>query len=1288
MACLIGCLIVVGSRPVRAQMITTNLRGRILNAKGQGVAGARVRIVDLETGWAREITTNARGEYFFLELPPDTYQFTVLARGYATLLNSRLKIGIGETAEYSPTLRASTRPQTQTITTQPALIVPTRTETAFTVSQREINDLPINLRDYFQFVLLSSAIKPDDTPLSGAFPTSGLNFNGQNARGNEVYVLGGDATDAAVGGIRSTVALEDVREFQVLENDYPAEYGRATGGAISVVTKSGTNEVHGDLYGFVRDSRVQARNPFSVQVDPTTGVASAYKPPYTRVQAGASIGGALQQNRFFYYLSGEALRFHGDEFSSIGENNFGLISATIPCLASPIQVTAQQASYFQKAIPAAGGCGSPEATPLIRAAQLYGAASDTALNGESQATALLNNVTGVPTTFPLPVDCNYLVINSCTPSNVVPLPQSYVGLTSAMGSFPVTQRTYIGTIRLDRVWNRNQRSFLQGSLSPSYQTGIQVNAPNQTYGLDAGSRTSEQNYIDQALVAQHTILFSDTLANVTRFQYARRGLHFGYSPLTTTVGTTTTNPGSNPGVNIPGVAFLGREPFSTIDRTEKRWELADNVTWVTGQHTVKFGADFNLLQLVSTPSQIFDLNYGGVYNFNTLDAGFLQLPGLPAFSAVQAYGLGMPQNFVQGMGQSYQPFDEKIIGGFAQDSWQLNPRLTVNYGVRYDVNLTPILPPATTINAAAGTAMKVVQGIPRDYKDIAPRVGIAWDPTGRGKTVVRAGFGMFYGQTPLMLAFESSAADGAQSMQLETAGGLPTGAAVTSASAVQTMNASSIFQGVLGGIPSVTSAGFTLCGNNLPVSLGYQCADQRFAPSISSSLLNNQSYLAAGFPLAQLPFTLPVASNFVNGYSEQGSLTIEHQFWHNYKVSLGYTWVHGVHLFRSRNINQTNPVLLAQNYANAVKAGLEPSGPLNVSVPSAAAGSCVSTSGTSSVEVISSGQLGTGYSTPDCGGTPFGYIGTPAVFNFFRPSGPNPSFAGQDYANYDQLVALAKQAGFPAGFGVPVAWGDVNQQESSGSSLYDGLTLALSKRFSDNFELLSSWTWSHALDDLTGLTTLYQPQNNNNPNLSWGNSAFDQRQRWVTSAVIDSPYRRKQKGILKKVLADSFVAPIIVVASGRPYTVITGVDTNLNFNPYTDRPSVVASGAGGSVSSPYISGVSFGEPTVCAAGIPKSVTSPFGQTVPIQPYGCTGNLGRNTFVTPDFFNIDLRLDKKFYLTDTLNFEFTADAFNLLNRFNVLNVNQVCDPASGVCNAGQPTEAFNARQFQFGLKFNF
>ncbi|MEE9234086.1 MAG: hypothetical protein V3U28_01425, partial [Candidatus Acidoferrales bacterium] len=245
------------------------------------------------------------------------------------------------------------------------------------------------------------------------------------------------------------------------------------------------------------------------------------------------------------------------------------------------------------------------------------------------------------------------------------------------------------------------------------------------------------------------------------------------------------------------------------------------------------------------------------------------------------------------------------------------------------------------------------------------------------------------------------------------------------------------------------------------------------------------------------------------------------------------------------------------------------------------------------------------------------------------------------------------------------------------ASIYHGLTLNLRKRFSNYYQFLASYTWSHAIDDSTDLQTLLNPQDNRNARAERGNSTFDQRHRFVFSAVFQSPFERTSDNAWHKVFADFTLSPIFQATSGRPFTVLTGSDANLDFGPNTDRPSVVPAGTPGAVSSPFIDGVAFLPPTNC----------PFPG---LTTFGCTGNLGRNTFKRPETWRMDLRVARSFYLGERWSVDFIVDMFNLFNRFNVGDVNPLCNPVAGAasCIAGQPTAALDTRQFQFGLKLNW
>ena len=1281
-----------------AQVNTATLSGTVTDPQGLAVRGAKVTVSNAATGAERSIVVDDNGRYTLIGLTPGRYKMSVDGGANFTVFqNDSVVVTVGEDATFNARLDLKGVVQTVTVTTETAPIETSKTEVSQTIEQRRIDNLPINGRGYINFTLINSQTTRDVSPTIGPAPNSGLNISGSRARSNMVSVDGADAVDNSVNGIRATVSQEAVQEFQLILSNYNAEYGRATGGVVNIVTKSGANEMHGDLFGYFRNKSFQARNAFSGQVDPTTGVLDPVKQAYTRSQSGFTFGGPLKKDKTFYFLSYEYTQREETGFSTIGVGNFGLVPVTLPPAAGglTVQLTGPQAAAVNSLLTS----GSPALEQLgTQYAVFMGSASSVALNkvdfGAVAAGAtggFLNPGPGPQ--FPVPVSCpaGQPVNNGATCSAagvyVAPLPASYVGLNSIRGNYPVSEKTSLWSGRIDQRWNNHNNSFLRVGVSPSLVTGQPSTSQNQVFGQNAGSRTGLTQSRDLNVTFQHDTVVSDRDFNEFRFQFARRGLHFGFSDLPG---------GSNIGVNIPGYAYFGREPYSTVDRIERRNEFTDQVSVIRGKHTFKFGGDFNLIQIRSNKAQIFELDFGGDVNFGGFAASSFGFPdsvagiSLPGTTGLQSYGLGIPITYIQGIGNSNEPFDNIPIGFFGQDSWKVNHKLTLNYGLRYDVEISPLFTPATAINAAAEKALGVVEGIPRNYHNVAPRFGLAFDPAGNGKTVIRAGFGLFYDHPLLATAFDSVTADGGRSVQLVSAGGAASACGLVPAAAAPpgyatcggtldvptNLNGASIFQGVLNALPNM----FFLPNQ------------QRFDPLATGSLFANQNYLTAGFPLPILPFTLPIAANFKYGYAEQGNLTVEHEIAGSWKFSLGYQWTRGLHLNKPVDINFTDPKLLAQNDASAIAIGLvtPATSPFTIAVPSQPNAACtggipafnIPSGGsvafaTPTGQPLAPGALGLGFTGQNCGGSLVGFVATPAFFNFFRRSGPNPSFAGLVPGGYATQVALAQAAGFPAGFGVPVPFNFVDTQLSQGNSWYNALTFNLSKRFSHSFELLSSYTYSHSIDDSTDLQSPLEPQDSRFPFLERANSDNDQRHRWVTSAVFQTPRGRGGDGFAKRFFGGFTFAPIIEVASGRPYNVITGEDTRLDLGASQARPSV-----GGGTTSQFIPGVTFGVASTC---LTNSFTS-FAIPGVSPPAGCDGNLGRNAFTEPGFFQIDLRVSKAIPLGERLHLDLIADGFNMLNRLNVLAVNQLCDPTAGAtCTAGQPSASYDARQFQFALK---
>jgi outer membrane receptor protein involved in Fe transport len=1206
------------SAPLMAQSISTaQLNGTVHDQTGAVVPNAAVTAADASKGFSRSTTSDAQGNYRLVLLPPGTYTVTASAPGFAKLNSTNVVLTVGEQADLQLTLSVSSS-ETVTVTSGAELVETQRSSQATTVDQVRINNLPINGRNYINFTLTNSQIARDAAPSVGAIPTSGLNFGGVRARSNSINVDGADAGDYISGGTRATVSQDAVQEFQIITNGFAAEYGRAAGGVVNIVTKSGTNQTHGSAYGFLRNRYIQATNPFST-VD---------QPAYTRVQAGFTIGGDIVKDKTFYFFSTEITRRQETGFSDIGRNNFGLTNIDVskfygaPTGALIIQGTPQQAAFLS---------ATPANAPGIQNyVALVGSSSSLALTGKNPV--FLQSKIGVN---------NFVTSGQNTPT-------SYTPLNQLIGNFPISEKTEVYSLRLDQKLTANQQLMLRGSVSPSFVSGIQENAANQNLGENSFSRTATQSYHDWAIVAQHTYVIGPNKVNELRFQYARHPVLFSNS---------NSPGGSGVAVNIPGFAYFGKTPFSVVNRIESQNQLQDNFTYTRGRHTIKTGIDLRYIPINLIQGQLYG---GGDYTFAGLQSTDISpaLAGLPGFSPIQAYGLGIPQSFVQGIGQTQFKYDLKVLGAFLQDSWRMTNKVTLNAGLRYDVEAFPTQKALNANTQAAQQAYGIRQGIRLQDTNFAPRIGVAYDLRGDGKTVIRGNYGLFYDRAPGNLESQSMIFNSTTVPLTIIAGGAPCTAASTISPL--NLNATNTFQG------SLSNA------NCLPIAgLNYLPSQQRFDPNNSNSLFVNQNFLASGFPLAILPSGLPADLTYKTPYVQQVSFGIEQDLGHNMTLNIAYNLTGGRHLNRPINVNPVNPGLLVANWRAAVAAVKAGTASVFPGTPQTAVASPTSNPLT----------VATASGTIPCGQGPGGFYVAPPLLNFFRKSGLNTSLAQFLVSQgAGQCVAAASSiaAAEGLGVGVPVPFGDMSPNITSGTSNYNGLSVNLQKRFSQNYGFLVSYTWSHAIDDSTDVvSTSDAPQNNFNPNAERSTSTFDQRHRFVLSGLYNTA-RVGGTGWVPAVFSNVTVAPIFEISSGRPFNVLTGDDTNFDFDPLTDRPNAVAPGSGVTScgTAPVLSKYS---PTG-AFNLPCYIDAPANAGTGAGYF--SGTLSRNTGIKPYTVFTDLRIAKQFNLPHEFALQLTADVFNLINKNNTLDVNLLYTAA------GQETAASDPRQFQFGARLSF
>jgi len=709
--------------PLLLHAQSATVSGTVTDSSGAYVSEASVTATNLGTGAERTTVTDSAGFYSMSNLPPAVYTITFTKTGFKTAKFANLTLTVDQTLTLDNKFEVGS--VSATVEVSASAVAPIDTETATlsnVVEHAQIVDLPLILRDPYQLVLLGPGVTQSDG-------LGGISVNGGRERNNNFLLDGTDNNDSDVpGGLGGLVAgnPDSTEEFRVLTNNFAPEYGRNNGAIIDVITRSGTNNYHGDLFYFGRWDALGARDYFNHEINPLTGDV-APKNPYVRNLYGGSFGGPIKKDKTFFFIN-----YQGDRFVTSLQN------------VSTVPTASFKSGIFNYTNPSSGA----------------------SQNGVNVTAAGANSATG------LGLDPTIQQIFAFYPTpNIVNSNQ-----ISGLLFFPTQSREKDedATIKVDQKIGKNHDLYVR-YIYNWFHDPDPFHDDELPGGLGAVSSANRTQNLSIGL----TSTFGATLSNEFRFGANRNNSGFFCTGINTFNGITGANgnfidsQGNGADFNPPGYTGFGCQNLGDSngqDRHTGTYSYTDSLTKVVGSHTIKFGGQFR--DVYSNNNDNFGSRASFAFNTNT-DFGVNTVQGLLANvdnrnledSVSGLIGLVALQSQTQyfDLAGTRHPTDELNFvqhetGVFAQDVWKVRSNLSVTYGLRWEYYGVPFERGGNIANffgdpsAAAGpnglefTPVGPGTGhqLYKDYyDDFEPRLGFAWDPFKTGKTSVRGGFGVF-----------------------------------------------------------------------------------------------------------------------------------------------------------------------------------------------------------------------------------------------------------------------------------------------------------------------------------------------------------------------------------------------------------------------------------------------------------------------------------------------------------------------------------------------------------------